>query len=124
MLRASSAEKGSTDIDREHELRAFADALARGADTLPTVRARLRALVGDDAFIEAAAVAAAFHGYVRVADGTGIPVDELVVATSADLRDELGINAYAGVENTDLDVDVRPFQDFDPSLHSGPIPPG
>lgn len=118
MLRASSAEKGSTDIDHESELRAFADALARGAETLPKARARLRAVVGDEAFIEAAAVAAAFHGYVRVADGTGIPVDELVVATSADLRDELGINAYAGVENTDLDVAPRPFEDFDPALRA------
>ena len=58
--------------------------------------------------MEAAAVAAAFHGYVRVADGTGIPVDELVVATSGDLRVELGVDAYAGVENTDLAVTPRP----------------
>jgi len=67
-------------------------------------------------FVEAAAVAAAFHGYVRVADGTGIPVDELVLATSADLRDELGVNAYAGRENNDLSIDPRPPADFTPSL--------
>ena len=74
--------------------------------------------MGDEVFVEAAAVAAVFHGYVRVADGTGIPVDELVVATSADLREHLGINAYGGVENTDLDVTPRPATDFNPALRA------
>lgn len=63
-------------------------------------------------------MAAVFHGYVRVADGTGIPVDELVVATSADLREELGINAFAGMENTDVDIDPRPAADFNPALRT------
>ena len=103
-------------MPHEAELHAFADALARGDAGLPQARGELRAAVGDEAFIEAAAVAAVFHGYVRVADGTGIPVDELVVATSADLRDELGVNAYTGVENTDLDVPARPSEHFNPAL--------
>lgn len=75
-------------------------------------------MLGDEVFVEAAAVAAVFHGYVRVADGTGIPVDELVVATSADLRKDLGINAFPGIENTELAVPTRPPTDFDPALRT------
>ena len=74
--------------------------------------------MGPEALADAAAVAAVFHGYVRVADGTGIPVDELVVATSHDLRSELGINRYSGRDNSDLDITARPASDFDPSLSS------
>jgi len=90
--------------------------LATGDESLGERRDTLRKAVGDEVFVEAAAVAAVFHGYVRVADGTGIPVDELVVATSADLRQELGINAYEGRVNTTLDVDLRPASDFNPQL--------
>jgi len=117
LLRASNAEAG-IGIEHEEELRAFAEALARGEESLADARETLRRAAGDEMFVEAAAVAAVFHGYVRVADGTGIPVDELVVATSAELREELGINAYAGVENTDLAVSPRPVADFNPSLRS------
>lgn len=90
--------------------------MATGDESLGERRDTLRKAVGDEVFVEAAAVAAVFHGYVRVADGTGIPVDELVVATSADLRQELGINAYEGRVNTTLDVDLRPASDFNPQL--------
>ena len=118
MLRASSAQSAEAEIDSEVELRAFADALARGDDALAETRSNLRHQVGDEVFVEAAAVAAVFHGYVRVADGTGIPVDELVVATSSDLRDELGINVFSGIENTEVDVARRPGSDFNPALQS------
>jgi acyl-CoA reductase-like NAD-dependent aldehyde dehydrogenase len=100
------------------ELRAFAAALAERSDELVVRREELRSALGGAGFAEAAAVAAAFHGYVRVADGTGIPVDELVVATSEDLRAELGVNAFAGHWNTPLDVAARPAQDFNPELRS------
>lgn len=90
--------------------------MATGDESLEKQRDTLRNAVGDEVFVEAAAIAAAFHGYVRVADGTGIPVDELVVATSADLREELGINAYEGRVNSTLDVGLRPASDFNPQL--------
>ncbi|MGI9607730.1 MAG: hypothetical protein ACR2P0_16495 [Acidimicrobiales bacterium] len=91
--------------------------MAREPAAVADARARLQSAVGNEVMVEAAAVTAAFHGYVRVADGTGIPVDDLVVATSADLRDELGINAYTGRENTNLSIAPRPAQDFNPHLH-------
>jgi len=116
LLRASSDVSGEHDVPHRAELESFATALASGDDALDRRRDELRAAVGDEVFIEAAAVAAVFHGYVRVADGTGIPVDELVMATSADLREELGINEYEGRANTMSDVTERPAADFNPQL--------
>ncbi|NNC78758.1 MAG: hypothetical protein HKN94_01280 [Acidimicrobiales bacterium] len=116
MLRASSDVSGERDVPHRAELEIFATALASGGADLDQRRDELRAAVGDEVFVEAAAVAAVFHGYVRVADGTGIPVDELVVATSGDLREELGINAYEGRANTMVDVAERPAAEFNPQL--------
>jgi hypothetical protein len=62
-----------------------------------------RALVdalGDDAMWEAAATIAAFTGLVRVADGTGIVLDDGVLALSADLRARAGIDAFGGALNS------------------------
>ncbi|MEM9033599.1 MAG: hypothetical protein AAGA99_00955 [Actinomycetota bacterium] len=116
MLRASNAETGIDRPEHAHELEGFAAAVARGADDLTERRDDLRERLGDERFAEAAAVTAAFHGYVRVAEGTGIPVDELVVATSTELRSELGIDAYAGRANSDLGISARPAEDFTPRL--------
>ena len=49
---------------------------------------------GPAALVDAAAVAAAFHGFVRVADGTGIPGDGHMGGKAEDIRDELGIDDY------------------------------
>jgi len=45
----------------------------------------------------------AFSGLVRVADGTGIPIDEGLAAASADLRDHLGLASYGGSANSTAD---------------------
>lgn len=100
------------------ELRAFAVAVATGDEAVADRRAELLSAVGDHVFVEAAAVTAAFHGYVRVADGTGIPVDDLVIATSGDLRDELGVDDFAGSKNSKLDIAARPPSDFNPALRT------
>jgi hypothetical protein len=56
--------------------------------------------IGDDATCEAAATIAAFNGLVRVADGTGIQLDGGVFATSAQDREQLGINSFGGAANS------------------------
>jgi hypothetical protein len=72
-------------------------------EPLDTPRAAVIDLVGPDGAAQAAATVAAFSGLVRVADGTGIPIDDGLAAVSADLRDELGLNTFGGARNTDLD---------------------
>ena len=83
------------------ELLAFAEAVVRGEPADPR-RAALVAVVGPDGAGQAAATVAAFSGLVRVADGTGIPIDDGLASASAEIRDQLGLGSFKGVANTDL----------------------
>ncbi|MDH3683122.1 MAG: hypothetical protein OEV40_24610 [Acidimicrobiia bacterium] len=67
---------------------------------LARARADLERAVGPVGLDEASATVAVFNGLVRVADGTGIEVDAGVLADSADFRAELGVDGFAGAENT------------------------
>jgi len=88
--------------------------LARG---LADARERLQSVVGTGGLLDAAATVAAFNGLVRVADGTGIELDDTLVAFSADLRHELELDSMAGAANTRrLDRRQGPI--------SGHLPPG
>ena len=80
-------------------LTALAQATVTGdASALHAARERVRAELGEAALVDAAAVAGNFERMVRIADGTGIPLDEPVAMVSADLREELGIDAYGGAD--------------------------
>ena len=50
--------------------------------------------LGSKALVDASGVAATFNAIDRVADATGIPIDEARLEPTADLRDFLGINAF------------------------------
>jgi hypothetical protein len=43
---------------------------------------------------DAAAVIAGFNGITRIADATGIPLEEIKAAQTRDFRAELAIDAY------------------------------
>ena len=51
--------------------------------------------MGDAALVDASAIVAAFSGFDRIADSTGIPLEDAKADTSADFRADLGINAFA-----------------------------
>lgn len=82
-------------------LLAFADA-AIGPDraTLDAARAALAAELGPAAVTAAAAVAANFSKNDRVANGLGIPIDEIVLKGTAGLREQLDLDAYRSAANT------------------------
>lgn len=84
------------DIPHAAELVDFTEAVVlRDAPRTVAARARLRAALGDAGFVDAAAVVAAFHGFVRIADSIGIPYT--TAARGADvpeLREQAGINAF------------------------------
>ena len=50
--------------------------------------------------MDAAAVIGNFERMVRIADGTGIPLDKPVAMITADMREELGIDRFATAVNT------------------------
>ena len=54
-------------------------------------RALLREQLGDAALVDAAATVASYNAVVKVADATGIPLDEETAAATNDLRTDLGI---------------------------------
>jgi len=82
-------------------LTALAEATVKGDEAaIRSARERVQAELGEAALVDAAAVAGNFERMVRIADGTGIPLDEPVAVISADLREDLGIDAFGGSENT------------------------
>ena len=100
--------EGDAGVPAGAELLAFATAVQTGADDIGVSRDAVRASVGSEALHEAAATIAIFNGLVRVADGTGIQLDEGVLADSADYRADLGVNSFGGAVNTLADGDVAP----------------
>lgn len=74
--------------------------MRRDAEALGAARERVVGELGEEALVDAAAVIGNFERMVRIADGTGIPLDHPVAMISADLREELGIDAFGGAEST------------------------
>lgn len=87
-------------------LLAYADAFQSGdAKALDRESGRLAAALGEEALVDAAGVVAIFSAVVRIADATGIPLEDFKAAASVDIRAELGIDAYrasgASADNPD-----------------------
>lgn len=77
-------------------LAAFAEAVvARDWTRAAALRHDLRAALGDAGLVDAAAIVAAFHGFVRVADAVGIPYTTAAMGQDVpELREEAGINDF------------------------------
>ena len=80
---------------------AFTEAvMADDGERMASERRALVDLLGDEAFVDVVATIAAFNVVDRVADATGIPLDPLMRAMSADVRQELGLSRFASAANT------------------------
>ncbi len=79
----------------EH-LRALTEATIRGDWlNLGPIRRRAEAAMGERCAVDALVVAAAFNGITRVADATGVPLDDNTAATTVSMRAETGIDDFA-----------------------------
>jgi hypothetical protein len=88
--------RGDGNIPLGALLVAFAEAVLGDDDRrLQEVQAAIRDRMGDAAFVDAAAIVATFNAIDRVADATGIPIEDNKAASTADFRAALGINAFA-----------------------------
>jgi hypothetical protein len=56
----------------------------------------VRRELGDAAFVDACAAIASFNAVVKVADGTGIPIEDWKVERTRDIRAALAIDSYRG----------------------------
>ncbi len=109
MLRASSKAKaesfdlslilgkpGDGNIAHGALLVAFAEAALGGDDgRLADTQSKIRAAMGDAALVDAAAIVATFNAIDRVADATGIQIEDAKAQSTADVRAALGIDAFA-----------------------------
>ncbi len=88
-------EAGDGGIPHGNLLKAFAEATLGDDETkLTDTRRRARDALGDAALVDAAAVIANYSALDRVADATGIPLEPAKETGTADLRVELGIDAF------------------------------
>ena len=79
----------------------FADAVVTGTSIdINHARNRVERELGREATVDAAAVIANFQRMVRIADGTGIPLDEPVLMMSQTIREDLGINKFHAYNNS------------------------
>jgi hypothetical protein len=86
---------GDAGIAHGERLTAFAEAaVSREPAALGTARDALRAAAGSAAVVDAAAVIGNFERMVRIADGTGIPLDGVVETLSEDFREEIGLETF------------------------------
>lgn len=93
--------EGDGGVPHGNELREFAEAATRGSTELAATRQALLEAVGPKAFVEAAATVGIFNGLVRIADATGIPLDDRIRAATGEFRAQLGLNEFSGSANTD-----------------------
>ena len=97
---AMGTARGDGGIASGQNLTDFAEAItlqdtARAAE----LRQELARDLGVAAMVDAAATAAAFHGFVRVADATGAPpAGASGGKVTMEFREELGINAFYGAQ--------------------------
>lgn len=79
------------------ELIAFVDALLTGnATQCAAARGAVIDAVGGAAFVDVCATVASFNAVVKIADGSGIPLEEAKAERTRDLRTDLGIDALRG----------------------------
>ena len=75
---------------------AFAEAIVTGEETLVQSRAAVAETVGLEDMVDAAGVASNFERMVRIADSTGIELDDRLEQASAEVRYALGLERPAG----------------------------
>ncbi len=90
-----------TGVEHGAALIAFTEA-AMGSDdeALRRERAALRAVLSPEAFVDVAAIIGAFNVVDRIADATGIPLDDMMHAISGEIRQELNLARFASSANT------------------------
>ena len=83
------------------ELVAFTEATMGDDDeALEQAREALQAVLSPAAYVDTCAVIGAFNIVDRIADSTGIPLDEALVPMSQEVRADLGLARFASSVNT------------------------
>ena len=86
-------------VAQSAELAEFAESVVqRDPSRVAAARSVLLGVLGEAGLVDASAVVAAFHGFVRIADATGIPYTTAARGDDApELREEAGVNGFPRV---------------------------
>ena len=95
-----NADSAAIGIEFGAELMRFAEGVAMRSSDLPERRTELLKIAGAAALVDAAGVAANFQRMVRIADATGIPVDDMQAELGRNVRAELGIERFPSARNS------------------------
>jgi hypothetical protein len=74
--------------------------MASDDDALRRERSALREVLSDAAFVDTCATIGSFNVVDRIADATGIPLDEMLLSMSVQVREELDLARFASSANT------------------------
>ena len=86
---------GDGGVPHGRQLIDFAEAVVGGAEAeLDRAREALIAAVGESGFVDAVGVVASFNAVVRIADATGIPVEDFKLERTVAERAALGIDGW------------------------------
>jgi hypothetical protein len=95
----NGAGQGNAGIEHGDRLLAFVEAVMRG-EPARMERDRLLAVLSPEAFVDVAALIGSFNVVDRIADATGIPLDDMMLTMSQDVRDQLDLARFASAANT------------------------
>ena len=89
-------------VDFGRWLRSLTEATIQSRwDELVTIREEAGAVMGTQSMVDALVVASGFNGITRVADATGIPLDENTQQMTVDMRESTGIERFNYTEKSD-----------------------
>jgi len=80
-------------------LMAYAEAANRDPEAARVLDGEVITAIGEAGLVDAAVTVAVFNGLVRSADGIGIPLDDSMLAATAEARAVLGLDAFVGAAN-------------------------
>ena len=83
-------------VPQGRELLAFAEAIVRDPESLARSRAGVMMALGPAAMVDAAGVASNFERMVRIADATGVELDQSMKELSAGVRTALSLERPLG----------------------------
>tara|TARA_B100001013_G_scaffold165292_1_gene98962 strand:- start:884 stop:1255 length:372 start_codon:yes stop_codon:yes gene_type:complete len=101
-LNSVTDDHADSGVDFGHWLRSLTEATIQNRwDDLTTIRDQAGAAMGTQSMVDALVVASGFNGITRVADATGIPLDENTQQITIDMRVSTGIERFNYAEKSD-----------------------
>ena len=89
-------------VDSSHWLRSLTEAAIQSQwDDLASIRDQAGTAMGTQSMVDALVGASGFNGITRVADATGIPLDENTQEMTVDMRESTGIERFNYNEKSD-----------------------